>query len=103
MSASHTPGEWLIQSTKRSPCRIVAANDHDNALALVYLTCPKTKKRTPEMLANARLIEAAPVMVAALEAFLYQVDQHGIGTIPSGIHEAAAHARAVVAKVKGRS
>jgi len=40
-------------------------------------------------------------LVEAVEAFLFEADQHAIGAIPSGIHEAAKHAHAALALVKG--
>lgn len=63
----HTPGPWRITG-ERSPCSIEAGPAIGSAaLAKVYLTDPKTRRRTPEFEANARLIAAAPALVEALQ------------------------------------
>jgi hypothetical protein len=38
--------ELILGNTTKSPARILVAGDESDALALVYLTDPKTRKRT---------------------------------------------------------
>jgi len=65
----HTPGPWLVTRDSRSPCAIEAKGGDGGALALVYLTDGKTRKRTPEARANALLMAGAPALAeAALQA-----------------------------------
>jgi hypothetical protein len=65
MKPEHTPGPWNIERTHQSPCAIVPEGQ-TAALAKVYLTDPATRKRSPEYLANAHLVAAAPDLLAAL-------------------------------------
>lgn len=69
--SKHTPAPWVIQDFGRSPMRLLAkCNTHD-ALALVYVTDPKTRRRTPEYAANARVIAEAPTAADLLRDWLY--------------------------------
>ena len=95
----HTPGPWKAETFV-----VMGAEDHpksgytikagDDAIADLYHGCGWTKA---EVKANARLIAAAPELLAALEAVLSQIDPKdtpvGLGNI--------LNARAAIAKAKG--
>lgn len=66
MTEQHTPGPWMITREYQSPASIEARDTFGGALAKVYLTDPQTRRRTPEYLANARLIEGAPELLHLL-------------------------------------
>ncbi len=61
----HSPEPWHAGPDNRSPCRVFSREGHD-AVALVYLTDPETRKRTPEFAGNVKLIEAAPALFRLL-------------------------------------
>jgi hypothetical protein len=68
MTFKHTPGPWMVTRYHRSPASIEAVRGDGDALAKVYLTDPKTRRRTPEYEANATLMAAAPELANALRA-----------------------------------
>ena len=68
MTFKHTPGPWRITRDHQSPASIEAARGDGGALAKVYLTDPKTRRRTPEYEANARLMADAPETLDTLAA-----------------------------------
>lgn len=70
MSTAYTPGPWLIEDYGRSPVRIQAPAHDGAALALVYVTPHKSRKRTPELEGNARLVALAPDMLEALRGII---------------------------------
>ena len=89
-NAQHTPGPWTVSRTHQSPCSIEAGSG-EVALAKVYLTDPKTRKRSPEYAANAALIAAAPELLAALQNLIM---------FPLGSFQVEAALKAI-AKAKG--
>lgn len=70
--SKHTPGPW-VAADNRSPVRIVHQASAD-CIAMVYLTDPVTKKRDATHEANAKLIAAAPDLLAALQAVAWHLD-----------------------------
>ena len=97
MSTSHTPGPWKL-SDGSSPLRLMSPAVRGYDLAHIYVTDPITRKRTEEYAANARLIAAAPDLLAALERILRastgQIDQSDddIEAAFAGIHDIARRA-----------
>lgn len=65
---------WKITRDHQSPCSIEDTAHPGVALAKVYLTDADTHKRTPEAIANARLIAASPDLLAVLEEFVEDVE-----------------------------
>jgi hypothetical protein len=63
---AHSLGPWVADDN-RSPARVIAAGDPSNAIALVYLTDPTTRRRSLEYATNLSTIVAAPDMLAALK------------------------------------
>lgn len=83
---THTPGPWVAVSD------YVEAHDLDEPLSICTLAdCGDASK------ANARLIAAAPELMAALEEFIGAVDA-GCAFKDASIVE---YARAAIAKAKG--
>lgn len=97
--AKHTPGPWCM-GRKGNECRIYADRDQ-HAIARTYGTglngigvCELTG---PENKADARLIAAAPELLAALKGMLEVFgDEFGMGD--SSVCD---DARAAIAKVEG--
>ena len=67
--AEHTPGVWTIDAL-RSPCRILGGN-----YAICELVYTGDYFRLPQLAADARLIAASPLLLAACEAE-DEVDKH---------------------------
>jgi len=81
----------------------VQGSDASNGLAKVWLNEYRKRGATPERLANARLIAAAPDLLAALEAtYASATEAGGLGgaylTVSGDTIRAA---RAAIAKAKG--
>lgn len=70
---NHTVAPWTLHN-HGSPARILGPDKCD-ALALVYLTDPKTRRRSPEFVANAHVMTAAPELLAALAAVVDWLDR----------------------------
>ena len=85
----HTPGPWTIQEQADGHLGIYQTH------ALVA-----TIRHKPEESANARLIAAAPDLLAALEACLPIVDAHRRYALGEG-DVTAMTARATIARAKG--
>ena len=90
----HTPGPWAL---------------HDEVAGVIYgpdghqvCTTPRTTRRGVERAANARLITAAPEMLAALLKLVEAVDPAVGGlTLEDWATEPVADARAAIARATG--
>lgn len=98
MRATHTPGPWYAAGlrTQGNPssngCDIGAANGANVALAIHQ----STDRDASETIANARLIAAAPDLLAAVcstEAFLASQDGPGARALSDQIRRAIAKAK----------
>jgi hypothetical protein len=96
-AADHTPGPWRAIDHETEPCRVYDADG--NMVADVFCT------DMPGGTENARLIAAAPDLLAACKVLvnevLYLKDD---GTLPSGVenHPAMFAARAAILKAEGK-
>jgi hypothetical protein len=96
--ATHTPGPWLLDGDKICTSR-------DNEIARITRYGAWFYGGTPYGLgnpigdANARLIAAAPDLLAALEALLD--DALALGLADSHLSGSAIEARAAITKAKG--
>lgn len=99
--AEHTPGPWHTGQSTGSDCRIYAPTENHaiartygpelNGIGVCALTGPKNK-------ADARLIAAAPELLAALEALIGTLDN---SRIQEGRRDKALDAaRAAIAKAR---
>ena len=92
--AKHTPGPWQIADENNNSCGVLLGIEH-NLVACLDRQCSNTWKIVigrDEMLANARLIAAAPDLLEALEWVMDRlVDKHEDDI-------AAQKARAAIAK-----
>jgi len=104
MNTKHTPGPWQILDPSGDPFesntrKVIASGKHGGLIcdASVHWYDPVTAR------ANARLIAAAPDLLAALELALEQIGQFtGWGKVTDPDAEAAlADGRAALAKAKG--
>ena len=96
MSTTHTPGPWILQTEDNG--RFVHVTD--SATEGVRIAMQRT---TEEGYANARLIAAAPELLAMLEAIRTAYDNaasHG-HAIPSELVRAIGESAAITAKAKG--
>lgn len=96
MTAQHTPAPWRISA--RDGSRYVIPDDEHGSIAKVRLRRSIAANLT-ELDANARLISAAPELLAALEAMI------GLTSRPASSsadwNRIQTQARAVVAKAGG--
>ena len=94
----HTPGPWINDGTT-----ISARPDPENSATYVAPICTMDEDWTPEILAaNARLIKAAPELLAALQTLIPHVLHYA--TLPhahSGAYRDAAGALAAIAQATG--
>lgn len=91
---AHTPGPWKLLPNHdggRSSARVVLESNENHPIASVVQEVANPVVRLQDM-ANARLIAAAPELLAALELACTQLDPHS---------EAIRQARAAIAKAKG--
>lgn len=94
--ATHTPGPWTI--TRESDTHPLAIQTAEGTVAYVR----HMGRPDPEWQANARLIAAAPELLAALESMVDMFERHIDGR--PGPDDAAARwddARAAIAKARG--
>ena len=109
----HTPGPW--QSSGWTPAGWGDANDKQSVLifglgvriARMYSHngppgCNSLAPHDPEVQANARLIAAAPELLAALEGLTHRIASEELRGLVLGpkMREALAEARAVIAKTQ---
>lgn len=93
----HTPGEWSISrsSANRHSWRISAVvNGRPAAIANTALWLPTDPQKESE--ANARLIAAAPELLAACKAVSRIID-----TLPNTLADVAPAIKAAVVKAEG--
>lgn len=95
-AAKHTPGPWII--FKGEPFIVYAKIDAIGNLQTISLGNGRDYLREAddkdgEAIANARLIAAAPDLLAALKDALIQLDEHGLR---GGLAESA------IAKAEGK-
>jgi len=105
MEAKHTPGPWTVQELERNRngyqgwhtyCVRHASNVHLATIGHVdRYGCERNA-------ANARLIAAAPDLLAALAKLLALAEAEGIGSEWEASEAAVGTARAAVAKATGR-
>ena len=116
MSTQHTPAPWTVLEDSDSSRPITIAGPADDDLVNVYSSDNATVAIPhAESIANARLIAAAPDMLAALAAALPAVTaaaaehpkwtDHYSGQVqdPFGLHALADQITAAITKAKGTS
>lgn len=96
MKTKHTPGPWTIHGDLTNPRNAYTIRDlSGDTLAAVRLECVHSKIAD----ANARLIAAAPDLLAVLESVLWRWDRDDERDNP----ELGAEIRAAIAKAKGEA
>lgn len=101
--ADHTPGPWHACKDGNCPCGMIWGPDESCWLALVYgpshlsdgITGPDHVPGGVAQVANARLISAAPDLLAACEAALAWFDEWDCVTGISSENERAALSAAI--------
>lgn len=99
----HTPGPWKLSNDAQGPCIVMhptlegvaiasLTNIHEPVNGFVEIEAAGAPERT----ANARLIAAAPELLAACETMLALIGPHD-----TGLASAANLMRAAIAKAKG--
>ncbi len=91
----HTPGPWVYTLTRGANPKLAISNSAGGAVALTKELSrhPMAKQDNDVILANARLIAAAPELLHALECLLHPM---------AGTEEDIDYAREVIAKARGR-
>ena len=102
---AHTPGPWELDELSLRGNSYTAISGEDwIELATVVTRMKSSDEYSPEGLANARLIAAAPELLEALQYLMSQTiemdEKYGVA-LSEGEHEAALLARAAIAKAKG--
>jgi hypothetical protein len=93
MTTQHTPAPWSIEiDHHNNAAEYIRASADGEMYDLASVLCDETGNAT----ANARLIAAAPDLLAALEACLYRLDAHDNQSAPECLA-----ARAAIAKATG--
>ena len=95
---THTPGPWFIDGTASDDCLDVY--HHNGRICMIY--CDSTQNPTAEDLAeaeaNARLIAAAPDLLAALSNIILSSDANCGDSLANAIEAA----RNAINKAKGQ-
>lgn len=99
--AGHTLGPWRTQGWVPTWAYIQVKDAAHNTVCSLY---PDRLYSRDYVEANARLISAAPDLLAALKAILHwRVPHDDVLTVTDGSREAIARARDVVAKATGEA
>ncbi len=103
---SYTPGPWGYDETTLSICRLIVtvedvqtfqvSPDANHSHAVAYIPCDVQRV---EQEANARLITAAPELLAALKSMVQDDDRLYYGRQPNPDTHGA---RAAIAKAEGK-
>lgn len=107
--SSHTAGPWKAEASSVSfSLKIVEDKFRGNDIASVWAHNPMSSgaKHMPsmdEMEANARLISAAPELLAALEALLEHAEKYlDFGSVEGKEQAIQLASRAAIAKARGQ-
>lgn len=93
---THTPGPWKLADECYSPDGYVWASDNDELVAVAGYDCSDLPTITRA--ANARLIAAAPDLLAALATLIEDCEAHGLTDNDAHLREA----RNAITKAKGQ-
>ena len=101
--AAHTPGPWRVGEKRHDYADIVIRVIRNRENHPVTMTCyAGYTRRTGD--ANARLVAAAPELLAALEQTITRFERCMVqaGSDPTYAHEATRDARSAIAKARGQ-
>lgn len=99
-NTTHTPGPWMVHETGfyTNPFKITARGKHGAVANIPHSEITTTARQS----ANARLIAAAPELLAALEGMDEELSLWGEDTLETMNLTARSEAiRAAIAKAKG--
>lgn len=106
-TVQHTPGPWIIETDESGLATVTDSATEGIEIAKIRTHSIRIGIKVPDLreekTANARLIAAAPELLAALEAIRTAYDnaaRHG-HSIPSEIVRTIAESAKVTAKAKG--
>lgn len=94
--AKHTPGPWISTRTRTSTWE-VRSEDY-GVIAMLHDPYAREQNRLHHVAATAKLIAAAPDLLAALEGVCDSWDAKGIG-----MTDALAIARTAIARARGKA
>jgi hypothetical protein len=109
--AKHTPGPWGVRTSQKGlPAQIVAPNESTSAPGKVGTSITRwgsiSLPSSDEGQANARLIAAAPDLLAALDGLVSSLEPMVVtladGTVNAIETQEVAAARAAIAKARGK-
>lgn len=102
---THTPGPWeIVQDAPENPKARFQIGHRVSPTSATYVCTIRTEKILTldgNHAANARLIAAAPELLAALEEMLDVLDRNNVPA-PAYLRKSEAQARAAIAKAKGQ-
>jgi hypothetical protein len=101
--SAHTPGPWTLRSARLSGDVGIAAGSYDGPIAEVFEELRRGVLRPEVARANARLIAAAPDLLAACEDAVEELraDENYVGD-NGGEAEFLVKLRAAIAKARGQ-
>lgn len=107
MKTDYTPAPWLVDfdldefDSRRSTLKILDSRDLDHPQGALMIATVNVAAHAPhldEPLANARLIAAAPDLLAALSWFISELSDDSAIDMSKLINEMETRARAAIAK-----
>ena len=99
MTTKHTPGPWTVSNGPQVWFHGRGALDSPRICTLQNAATPVAQIDLETIAANARLIAAAPELLAALQSLLLQTEAAAIaGTYNIALVESLHHARAALSK-----
>lgn len=100
---SHTKGTWKINKVMMDATGklVIVSDTGENGIHVAEVTVRKSGF-TDEQLANARLIEAAPTMMAMLESLVFVAESAAhLRGLEKELLPTTDAARSLIAKIKG--
>ena len=103
---AHTPGPWFLETVRTSVgvCHKVGPLGHSTKFhnACLYDDCYSDKPHDLQLLADARLITAAPELLGALKGLLDDIEEYQkINNLGGEKNITQVLARAAIAKAEG--
>lgn len=96
--SAHTPGPWRFEPSSGGRWYVYPLGETQPLVPNIYV--PKAKLKNARMMANARLLAAAPELLAALKAIVSSATDGR--DIPEWLTERLIWAESAICKAEGR-